>query len=61
MVLKHIPSPASRISNPVVKAVKDDAVEVNFEVIARLDKDMAVYYSKHGGILPYVVRKLMDQ
>ena len=42
-----------------VKAVKDDTMDVNFEVIARLDTEVEVDYFKHGGILPFVLRKLM--
>ena len=42
-----------------VKAVKDDTVEVNFEVIVRLDTDIEVDYFFHGGILPFVLRKLL--
>jgi len=42
-----------------VKAVKDDNSEVTFEVIARLDTDVEVDYFQHGGILPYVLRKLI--
>jgi aconitate hydratase len=43
-----------------VKAVKSDGREINFEVIARLDTDIDVEYFKHGGILPYVLRKIMS-
>ena len=42
-----------------VKAVKPDGREIDFEVIARLDTDIDVEYFKHGGILPYVLRKIM--
>jgi aconitate hydratase len=42
-----------------VKAVKGDGGEVTFEVIARLDTDIEVDYYKHGGILPYVLRKIL--
>ncbi len=42
-----------------VKAVKADGVEITFEVIARLDTDVDVEYYQHGGILQYVLRKLM--
>ena len=47
-----------------VKAVKVDKAEmsaINFEVIARLDTDVEVDYFKHGGILPYVLRKLIRE
>jgi len=42
-----------------VNAVKPDGSEVNFEVIARLDTDVDVDYFENGGILPYVLRKIL--
>ena len=42
-----------------VKAVKADGAVVAFDVIARLDTDVDVEYFQHGGILQYVLRKLM--
>jgi aconitate hydratase len=42
-----------------VKAVKKDGSEINFEVIARLDTDMDIDYFENGGILPYVLRKIL--
>jgi aconitate hydratase len=44
-----------------VKALKPDGREIDFEVIARLDTDIDVEYFKHGGILPYVLRKIMAE
>jgi aconitate hydratase len=41
-----------------VQAVQADGRETAFEVIARLDTDVDVDYFLHGGILPYVLRKL---
>ncbi|MEJ2729062.1 MAG: aconitate hydratase AcnA [Deltaproteobacteria bacterium] len=43
-----------------VKAVKPDGREIDFEVIARLDTDIDVEYFNHGGILPYVLRKILS-
>jgi aconitate hydratase len=43
----------------MVKAVRDDGREVEFEVRARLDTDVDVDYFENGGILPYVLRKVM--
>ncbi|HHP7235243.1 MAG TPA: aconitate hydratase AcnA [Desulfobacterales bacterium] len=43
-----------------VKAVKADGTEVEFETIARLDTVIDVDYFVHGGILPFVIRKLMN-
>ena len=42
-----------------VKATKDDGRVVEFEVISRLNTDIDVKYFEHGGILPYVLRKLI--
>ncbi len=42
-----------------VKAIKKDETEISFEVIARLDTEVDVAYFEHGGILQYVLRKLM--
>jgi aconitate hydratase len=44
-----------------VKAVKPDGREIDFEVIARLDTDVDVEYFNHGGILPYVLRKILSE
>ncbi len=43
-----------------VNAVKTDGTEVNFEVTARIDTEVEVDYFVHGGILPYVLRKLLS-
>jgi aconitate hydratase len=42
-----------------VRAVTEDGREIAFEVIARVDTDIEVDYYLHGGILPYVLRKIM--
>jgi len=42
-----------------VLAVREDGTRVSFDVTARLDTDVEVDYFKHGGILPFVLRKLM--
>ena len=44
-----------------VKAVKPDGRAIDFEVSARLDTDIDVEYFKHGGILPYVLRKILSE
>ena len=44
-----------------VRVVKDDGKEIRFEATARLDTDMDVAYYNNGGILPYVLRKLMTE
>jgi aconitate hydratase len=42
-----------------IKAVKADGRQIQFEATARLDTEVDVTYFAHGGILPYVLRKLM--
>ena len=42
-----------------VRAVKADGAEIAFEVTARVDTDIEVDYYVHGGILPYVLRKML--
>jgi len=44
-----------------IKAVKKDGREINFEAIARLDTDIDVAYFENGGILPYVLRKMLSE
>jgi aconitate hydratase len=44
-----------------VKAVKEDGHEINFETVARLDTEVDVAYFKNGGILPYVLRKMLRE
>jgi aconitate hydratase len=43
-----------------VQAVKTDGSKIEFDVTARLNTDIDVAYFKHGGILPYVLRKIMS-
>jgi aconitate hydratase len=42
-----------------VTAEKQDGGTIDFEVLARLDSEVEVDYFQHGGILPFVLRKLM--
>jgi aconitate hydratase len=44
-----------------VTAHRADGTEVSFEVIARLDTPIDVEYYRHGGILPFVTRKLVRE
>ena len=44
-----------------VRSVKSDKSEIKFKVTARLDSDIEVDYYKNGGILPYVLRKIIRQ
>ncbi|KJS28665.1 MAG: aconitate hydratase [Desulfatitalea sp. BRH_c12] len=43
-----------------IRAVKEDGKLITFQAIARLDTEVDVIYFQHGGILPYVLRKLMN-
>ena len=43
-----------------VRTVKSDNSEIKFKVSARLDTDIEVDYYKNGGILPYVLRKIIQ-
>ena len=44
-----------------LQVVKTNGEEIRFETMARLDTDMDVAYFENGGILPYVLRKLMAE
>jgi len=43
-----------------VKAVREDGKTVEFQVISRLDTDVDVAYFENGGILKYVLRKILQ-
>jgi aconitate hydratase len=42
-----------------VKAEKSDGHTVTFTVTARLDSEVEVAYFQNGGILPFVLRKML--
>ena len=42
-----------------VKAVRVNGSEINFTVTSRLDTEVDVAYFENGGILPFVIRKMM--
>ena len=44
-----------------VRAVRSDNNEIKFNVTVRLDTDIEVDYYHGGGILPYVLRKIIQQ
>ncbi len=44
-----------------VTAQKENREKIEFEVISKLNTDIDVAYYEHGGILPYVLRKLMRE
>ncbi len=43
-----------------VNAIRENGSEIRFEVLARLDTGIDVDYFKNNGILPYVLRKLLN-
>ena len=43
-----------------VTAISSDKNTISFEVIAGLDTNIEVDYYQHGGILPYILRKLIS-
>ncbi|MCD8492272.1 MAG: hypothetical protein LRY51_10430 [Geovibrio sp.] len=43
-----------------VKAVKPDGRVTEFDTMCRLDTDIEIEYFRHGGILDFVLRKLMS-
>ncbi len=49
--------PGQRVT---VRARRADGRETTFQAVARLDIPAEVEYYRHGGILPYVVRSLLD-
>jgi aconitate hydratase len=42
-----------------IRAIKNDGTAIKFNAVARLDTEVDVGYFENGGILPYVLRKLM--
>jgi aconitate hydratase len=44
-----------------IRAVKENGMEIVFGAVARLDTEVDVIYFRNGGILPYVLRKLMAE
>jgi aconitate hydratase len=44
-----------------VLAEKEDGTTIKFTVVSRLDTEVDVTYFRHGGILPYVLRQMMQE
>ena len=44
-----------------VRAAENETDFISFEVIARVDSATEVDYYRHGGILPYVLRQVMEE
>jgi aconitate hydratase len=42
-----------------VRVRREDGSTVTFEAVIRIDSNMEVAYYRQGGILPYVLRRLM--
>ncbi len=42
-----------------VEMIRENGERINFKVIARVNTQVEVEYIKHGGILPYVLRKIV--
>jgi aconitate hydratase len=47
-------------SPPLVVARHPNGAEVRFDVTVRIDTPREVLYHRHGGILPYVLRRLLE-
>jgi aconitate hydratase len=43
----------------IVRAVADDGTETSFPALARIDSPLEIEQYRHGGILPYILRKLL--
>jgi aconitate hydratase len=43
-----------------VKATRDDGIVTEFNVICRIDTPAELEYYRHGGILEYVLRQLLQ-
>ncbi|MCC6732885.1 MAG: hypothetical protein IT394_06625, partial [Candidatus Omnitrophica bacterium] len=43
-----------------VRATRPDNSVIEFSVTARIDTPKEIQYYRHGGILPYVLRKLLE-
>ena len=43
-----------------VKATRDDGKVTEFKVICRIDTPLELDYYRHGGILEYVLRQLLE-
>ena len=57
MALKY---PDVHVEAITVVAAKPDGTETTFETIARTDSPVEVEYFKNGGILPTVLRRLVN-
>jgi aconitate hydratase len=51
-------SPRKRVS---VTARSDSGTATEFQAVVRIDSRMEIEYYRHGGILQYVLRRLMRE
>ncbi|MDQ3540028.1 MAG: aconitate hydratase AcnA, partial [Chloroflexota bacterium] len=58
--IENIDSQLAPKATMTVKATKDDGSEITFDTIVRVDSKVDVQYFRNGGILPTVLRRLMD-
>jgi aconitate hydratase len=54
--LAHGLAPGQRLT---VRARRDDGAETAFEAIARIDSPLEIEQYRHGGILPFILRRLL--
>jgi aconitate hydratase len=43
-----------------VVATREDATSIRFQASVRIDTPQEIRYYEHGGILPYVLRQLLQ-
>jgi len=51
------PKPRQRVT---VRARREDGSELTFEALARIDSPLEIEQYRHGGILPYILRRLIS-
>ncbi|MES9978851.1 MAG: aconitate hydratase, partial [Candidatus Thiodiazotropha sp. 6PLUC5] len=58
----NIPNPGDKTGHKItVTAIAEDGTERSFKVTVRIDTPNEVDYFKHGGILHYVLRNMVNQ
>ena len=55
---KNFDGPARELT---VTAARPDGTTIAFKAVCRIDTPQEVQYYKNGGILPYVLRSLLNQ
>ncbi|MEM4236733.1 MAG: hypothetical protein QW823_02920, partial [Candidatus Caldarchaeum sp.] len=59
-IIRGISEGLTPVKKRTVEAVSDNGEVKKFNVITRLDTKIEVEYYKHGGILQYVLRRIMS-